>query len=83
MIEETDTEKPWAVRIRQGTTMSKDALNALKERFNYNAPVFIFDQNCASGVMPNQDAKMVTLNAAVRDGQREVLTYLEQVLNHD
>jgi hypothetical protein len=83
MIEEPDTETPWAVRIRKGTSMSKDALEALKERFNVNAPVFIFDQNCASGVMPHQDAKMVTLNAAVRDGQREVLTYLEQVLNHD
>lgn len=81
MIEEPDTETPWAVRIKNG--MGKDALEALKERFNFYAPTFVFDQNVASGVMPYQDAQMVTLNAAVRDGQREVLLYIDRILNHD
>jgi hypothetical protein len=81
MMEDTDTEITWAERIKRG--MGKDALEALKERFNYYAPTFVFDQSPTSGVMPYQNAEMVTLNAAVRDGQREVLLYIERILNHD
>lgn len=71
----------WKHRIKCG--MGKDALEALKERFNYYAPAFIFDQTSGSGVAPNQDSKMVVLNAAIRDGQREVLMYIESILNHE
>lgn len=77
-----EIESPWADKIKRG--VSREALEALKERFNYYAPTFIFDQNIASGVLPYQDAKMVTLNAAVRDGQREVIMYIDRLLNnHD
>lgn len=79
-MSEQDTETNWIERIRYG--VSKDALDALKERFNYYAPAFVFNQDAASGVMPYQDAKMVTLNAAIRDGQREVLIYLDNILNN-
>lgn len=71
----------WASRIKGG--MSRDALAALKERFNFYAPAFVFQQDFASAPVPGQDAKMITLNAAVRDGQREVLMYLERLLNHE
>ena len=81
MSEKNNPESTWRLRIKQG--MGKDALDALKERFNYNAPAFIFDQTSGSGVAPNQDYEMVVLNAAIRDGQREVLMYLDSILNHD
>lgn len=80
-MNDTPEEEPWMERIRRG--MSRDALEALKERFNFYAPAFVFYQDASSGVMPYQDARMVTLNAAMRDGQREVLIYLDRILNHD
>lgn len=80
-MNDTPQEDSWIERIRRG--VSRDALKALKERFNFDAPAFVFYQDASSGVMPHQDAQMVTLNAAMRDGQREVLIYLDRILNHD
>lgn len=78
---ETDQQSEWKARIKRG--MGRDALEALKERFNYYAPAFLYQQDAAGGVEYGHDARMVVLNAAVRDGQREVLMYLEQILHHD
>lgn len=67
-------------RIKSG--ISKSALQALKKKFGYNLPAY---QYLTNGAMPlsGQDVELIKLHAAVRDGQREVISYIEQILNPD
>ncbi len=65
--------------IRRG--VSTDALRALKERFMFNAPAFLYETYNTGLVKAGQDSELIKLHAAVRDGQREVIMYIEQILN--
>ena len=67
-------------RIKSG--ISKSALQALKKRFGYHLPAHQYFTNCSMPV-GGQDAELIKLHAAVRDGQREVISYIEQILNPD
>jgi hypothetical protein len=62
--------------------VSKSALRALKERFGYDLPSHIYSTQ-GFGVVGGQDAKLIQLHAAVRDGQREVISYIARILNSD
>lgn len=66
--------------IKHGVT--KEALKALKKRFAYHLPAF---QYRTQGFMAadSGDVELIKLHAAVRDGQREVITYIEQILQTD
>lgn len=65
--------------IRLG--VSTDALRALKKKFMFNAPAFLYETDAMGRVMAGQDNELIKLHAAVRDGQREVIMYIEQILN--
>ncbi|MBR4310223.1 MAG: hypothetical protein IKW19_00195 [Akkermansia sp.] len=65
--------------IRRG--VSTDALRALKKKFMFNAPAFLYETDAMGRVMAGQDNELIKLHAAVRDGQREVIMYIEQILN--
>jgi hypothetical protein len=65
--------------IRRG--VSSDALRALKKKFMFNAPAFLYETDAMGRVMAGQDNELIKLHAAVRDGQREVIMYIEQILN--
>lgn len=62
--------------------MNRDFLDALKRMFNYDSPSISFYRNHDGTVRDGQDYHMVMLNAAVRDGQREVIAILENILNN-
>jgi hypothetical protein len=66
--------------IKHGVT--KEALKALKKRFAYHLPAF---QYRTQGFMAadSSNVELIKLHAAVRDGQREVITYIEQILQLD
>lgn len=76
-------EKAKAYRdcIKRGVT--KEALKALKARFGYHLPAFLYATNGFKAVSGNESVELMKLHAAVRDGQREVITYIEQILNND
>lgn len=57
-------------------------LDALKRRFDYHRPSIVYARNEHDAPVPGQDYQMVMLNAAVRDGQREVIATLEYILTH-
>ena len=65
--------------IRRG--VSTDALRALKKKFMFNAPAFLYETDAMGRVMAGQNNELIKLHAAVRDGQREVIMYIEQILN--
>lgn len=65
------------IAIKEG--VSKKALKALKERFQPDLPVFQFRDG--NGYALANDAQTISLLAAIRDGQREVLTYLDRIIN--
>lgn len=78
--------------IRQGITPA--AVAALKKVFGYNAPLFLYNKNGYAAahcmepsvyapVMNTENPELIKLHAAVRDGQREVISYIERILNPD
>lgn len=67
--------------IRKGVT--KEALKALKARFGYMYPAFIYPTNGYGVTASPVNPELIKLHAAVRDGQREVISYIEQILNSD
>lgn len=64
------------------TGITRNALRALKKRFGYDLPSHIYSTQ-GFGVVSGQDAKLIQLHAAVRDGQREVISYIARILNSD
>lgn len=68
--------------IRSGVT--RDALKALKKAFGYDLPAFQYRRK-GFELAPDagNNAELIALHAAVRDGQREVITYIAQLLNSD
>ena len=64
------------------TGITRSALRALKKRFGYDLPSHIYSTQ-GFGVVGGQDAKLIQLHAAVRDGQREVISYIARILNSD
>lgn len=76
--------------IRKGVT--PEAVKALKKIFGYDAPLFLYNKcGYAAGnaspsyapVMQSDNPELITLHAAVRDGQREVITKIAQIINPD
>ena len=74
-------EKAQEIRLAIRRGVSSDALRALKQKFMFNAPAFLYETDSMGRVQSNQDPELIKLHAAVRDGQREVLMYIEQILN--
>ena len=62
--------------IREG--VSKDALRALKEHFQTERGLFLFRDKYG---MPYTDAAVINLQAAIRDGQREVIAFIAECLS--
>lgn len=80
--QEAATIKYFADRQFIKEHLNKDFLDALKRMFNYDSPSISFYRNHDGTVRDGQDYHMVMLNAAVRDGQREVIALLENILNN-
>ena len=74
-------EKAQEIRLAIRRGVSSDALRALKQKFMFNAPAFLYETDSMGRVQSNQNPELIKLHAAVRDGQREVLMYIEQILN--
>lgn len=74
-------EKAREIRLAIKRGVSFDALRALKQKFLFNAPAFLYETDSMGRVQAGQDPEMIKLHAAVRDGQREVIMYIEQLLN--
>ena len=68
-------------QIKHGVT--KEALKALKARFGYMYPAFIYPTQGYGATSAPVNTELIKLHAAVRDGQREVISYIEQILNSD
>lgn len=62
--------------------LDRKFMDALKRMFNYDMPCISYYRNEDGTVSSGQDFRMVMLNGAVKDGQREVIATLEYILNH-
>ncbi len=67
--------------IKEG--VSEKALKALKIKFGYDFPNLLYRTDKNFIVQAGQDARMIQLHAAVRDGQREVISYIAQIISDD
>lgn len=67
--------------IKEG--VSEKALKALKKRFGYDLPTLLYHTDPRGVVQAGQDSRLIQLHAAVRDGQREVIAYIAQIISDD
>lgn len=67
--------------IKEG--VSRKALKALKKRFRYDMPMHLYSTDKYGRVIAGQDERLIKLHAAVRDGQREVISYIARILEND
>lgn len=62
--------------------LDRKFLDALKRMFCYDQPSFSYHRATDGTPAEGQDYRMVVLNGAVRDGQREVIATLEYIFNN-
>lgn len=67
--------------IKEG--VSEKALKALKKKFGYDLPNLLYHTDTRGVVEAGQDTRLIQLHAAVRDGQREVIAYIAQIISDD
>jgi uncharacterized protein YvpB len=67
--------------IKEGVTGK--ALKALKKKFGYDMPAHLYTTDAFGRVIAGQDERLIKLHAAVRDGQREVISYIARILDND